>query len=225
MNNKSNLVAISIVAIVAVASISIFAISRNGDKKGDMMKTTNRTGTTKSESPFGPDMNSSEYKQYSKLVGEDYDKMFLASMIAHHEGAIEMAKLAVNDASHQELKDLANAIITAQNTEIASMESWQKAWGYPASNGTMMMDHSAMGMMDDMSGMMQSLVGKKGSDFDKAFLEQMIIHHQSALNMAATGSANAKHQELKDLTVAIVTAQTKEIKQMKQWQKSWVYTD
>ncbi|OYX52854.1 hypothetical protein B7Y92_04595, partial [Candidatus Saccharibacteria bacterium 32-50-13] len=34
---------------------------------------------------------------------------------------------------------------------------------------------------------------------------------------------NAQHQELKDLTKAVVSAQTQEIKQMKQWQKDWGY--
>ncbi len=81
-----------------------------------------------------------------------------------------------------------------------------------------------MGMMNTNAGMMNELNGKTGEAFDKAFLEQMIMHHQSAINMAATGKTNAQHQEVKDLTVAIVTAQTKEIKQMKQWQKDWGYS-
>ena len=87
-----------------------------------------------------------------------------------------------------------------------------------------MEDHSSMGMMNTNAGMMNELNGKTGEAFDKAFLEQMIMHHQSAINMAATGKTNAQHQEVKDLTVAIVTAQTKEIKQMKQWQKDWGYS-
>jgi len=86
-----------------------------------------------------------------------------------------------------------------------------------------MMDHSSMGMMDEMAGMSASLEGKTGDEFDKAFLEQMIMHHQSAINMATPGEKNAKHQEVKDLTLAIVTAQTKEIEQMKQWQSDWAY--
>jgi uncharacterized protein (DUF305 family) len=87
----------------------------------------------------------------------------------------------------------------------------------------MMMDHSAMGMMDMNGSMMQSLNGKTGDAFDKAFLEQMIIHHQSAVNMSATGRTNASHQELKDLTSSIVAAQTKEIGLMKQWQRDWKF--
>ena len=49
-------------------------------------------------------------------------------MIVHHEGAVEMANLALTSAKHQEIKDLAKAIISAQNTEIASMKGWLKTW-------------------------------------------------------------------------------------------------
>ena len=169
------------------------------------------------------DTTSDTYKQYAAMTGETYDRNFIANMIAHHQGAVDMAKLAQKNAKHQELKDMANDIISAQNGEISQMKSWQQAWGYPSSSSDNMMDHSAMGMMDEMSGMENELKGKTGDEFDKAFIEQMIMHHQGALDMAAPGEKNAEHQEVKDLTKAIVTAQTKEIKQMKQWQKDWGY--
>ncbi len=169
------------------------------------------------------DKSSNTYKQYAAMTGETYDRNFIANMIAHHEGAVTMAQLALTNAKHQELKDMANDIISAQNGEISQMKSWQQAWGYPSSSSDNMMDHSAMGMMDEMAGMEDELKGKTGDEFDKAFIEQMIMHHQGALDMAAPGEKNAERQEVKDLTKAIVTAQTKEIKQMKQWQKDWGY--
>ena len=43
-------------------------------------------------------------------------------MIDHHEGAIRMAKLALEQAEHPELRQLAEAIIEAQEGEIAIME-------------------------------------------------------------------------------------------------------
>lgn len=169
------------------------------------------------------DTTSDTYKQYAAMTGETYDRNFIANMIAHHQGAVTMAQLALTNAKHQELKDMANDIISAQSGEISQMKSWQQAWGYPSSSSDNMMDHSAMGMMDEMSGMENELKGKTGDEFDKAFIEQMIMHHQGALDMAAPGEKNAEHQEVKDLTKAIVTTQTKEIKQMKQWQKDWGY--
>jgi uncharacterized protein (DUF305 family) len=60
--------------------------------------------------------------------GDDFDKVFLGEMIVHHQGAVEMAQLALTSAKHQEIKDLATAIIAAQNKEIADMMSWSKSW-------------------------------------------------------------------------------------------------
>ncbi len=50
----------------------------------------------------------------------------------------------------------------------------------------------------------------------------MIPHHQGAIDMARylTG---AKHPELQKMGQDIITAQKKEIEQMKKWQKDWGY--
>lgn len=62
--------------------------------------------------------------------GDDYDKAFIANMIVHHEGAVEMAKLSETNAKHEEIKNLSKAIIAAQEKEISEMKQWQKDWGY-----------------------------------------------------------------------------------------------
>ncbi|MBI2621200.1 MAG: DUF305 domain-containing protein [Candidatus Levybacteria bacterium] len=63
-------------------------------------------------------------------TGDDFDKAFIEQMIPHHRGAIEMAKLAQQNASHDEIKNLADDIIKAQTSEINMMTEWQKSWGY-----------------------------------------------------------------------------------------------
>jgi uncharacterized protein (DUF305 family) len=219
-SNKNNIIVMAIIAIVAIASISAFAISRDGEKIDDNMMSK----STSSQVASLVDVNSSDYKTSMSYQGEDYDRYFMANMITHHQGAVDMANLALTNASHSEIKTLATAIVAAQTSEITNMTGWQKTWGYPATSGEMMTDHSSMGMMDSNAGMMNELNGKTSVAFDRAFLEQMIMHHQSAINMAAPGKTNAQHQEVKDLTAAIITAQTKEIQQMKQWQKDWGFT-
>ncbi|MBA2537975.1 MAG: DUF305 domain-containing protein [Actinobacteria bacterium] len=52
----------------------------------------------------------------------DVDQMFAEMMIEHHQGAITMASLALDKAEHDELKDLAEDIVEAQNREIDVME-------------------------------------------------------------------------------------------------------
>lgn len=93
-------------------------------------------------------------------------------------------------------------------------------------NGMMhqMPDGSIMsnsGMQNLMDAMMRGLHGKTGDEFDKAFISEMIMHHQGAVEMAQAALKNAKHQEIKDLANAIITAQTKEIGMMEQWQIQW----
>ncbi len=88
-------------------------------------------------------------------------------------------------------------------------------------NGQMMGNGGSMSMADTMTSMNAELKGKTGDAFDQAFLAEMIVHHQGAVEMAQLALTNAKHQEIKDLANAIITAQNKEIAEMKAWQKAW----
>ena len=81
--------------------------------------------------------------------------------------------------------------------------------------------HDMMSMsMTDMSKMLE---GKTGDALNKAFLEGMIPHHQAAVDMANYLAVSNK-PELVKLGGEIITAQTREIEQMKKWMKDWGYT-
>lgn len=75
-----------------------------------------------------------------------------------------------------------------------------------------------------MSEMVASLEDKTGDDYDEAFINEMIAHHQSAVDMAKLSSANAKHDEIKELSEEIIQAQEKEIATMKKWKMDWGYS-
>lgn len=62
--------------------------------------------------------------------GDAYDREFISQMIEHHQGAIDMAKLAETSAKHDEIKNLSADIITSQSKEIVDMKTWWQAWGY-----------------------------------------------------------------------------------------------
>lgn len=76
-----------------------------------------------------------------------------------------------------------------------------------------------------MTGMVDSLKGKTGDDFDKAFIEGMIEHHQGAIDMAKLAKENAKHDEIKQMADDIISAQSKEIDTMEKWQVDWGYNE
>lgn len=89
----------------------------------------------------------------------------------------------------------------------------------PASNSHVMPDGSTMS--NRMAGMTAGLEGKTGDDFDRAFLSEMIVHHEGAVDMAEAALVSAKHEEIKQMANEIITAQTREIEMMRTWLDTW----
>jgi uncharacterized protein (DUF305 family) len=56
------------------------------------------------------------------LNGTDFDKLWLESMISHHQGAIEMAKAELANGANVDAKSLAQNIVTTQEAEIGQMK-------------------------------------------------------------------------------------------------------
>ncbi len=93
-------------------------------------------------------------------------------------------------------------------------------------DGSMMMDvnnqmHTSMTMDSMMEAMTASLKDKTGQEFDSAFLEEMIPHHQGAIEMAQMVLKTSKKPELIKLANDIISAQQKEINMMRDWQRQW----
>lgn len=148
--------------------------------------------------------------------GNSTDAAFAVEMIAHHEGAVEMAESAEKRTEHAEIKELAVAIIAAQQTEIDLMS--QIADDLEAEGvkpGSLGMSHAEMGMDFDMPML------DDAADFDKAFIDMMIPHHRGAIAMAKRQLDAGENAELLELAEEVITAQTAEIEQMQSWRKRW----
>lgn len=89
--------------------------------------------------------------------------------------------------------------------------------GGVATNMMAMRDGSGVSMDD----MMTDLQGKTSDEFDKAFISNMIVHHQGAIDMADEAKKSAKHDEIKKMADDIISAQSREIDQMRSWYKDW----
>lgn len=168
----------------------------------------------------------SEQSIYTDLKGEDFDEVYLADMLAHHEGAVTMAEMAGAQTTRPEILALSQQIMQSQGKEMSQMMTWQEQWDYEKTMGghTSHSGATANEMAGHMMDMTDQLEGLKDESFDKKFLALMIEHHQQAIDMSKYADTNAFHIEIKDLASAVITAQEKEIDQMKQWQKDWGYT-
>jgi uncharacterized protein (DUF305 family) len=58
----------------------------------------------------------------ASLKGPEFDKLWMQSMISHHEGAIEMANAEIAGGANVDAKNLAQQIVTAQQGEITQMK-------------------------------------------------------------------------------------------------------
>ena len=147
--------------------------------------------------------------------GEYSDAAFVDAMVPHHEGAVEMAQAALENAEHEEIRTLAQDIVSAQRAEIDLFGEIRKELGGEA---TMEMSEEEMeGMMGNMDA--GELTNRR--PFDRAFIDAMIPHHESAIVMANVALEESENPEILEIARGIVDAQEAEIEQMKQWREEW----
>lgn len=148
----------------------------------------------------------------------DQDTTFAQMMIIHHEGALEMSDLAIERAESPEVVALAERIAAAQGPEIAQMTAWLSAWGEDVTPD----DHGGMDMGGmDMNGMSQEeimtqLDALSGAEFDQAFLEAMIAHHEGAIEMSEQQLADGQNPDAVALAEKIIDDQQAEITEMQE---------
>ncbi|MBI2029835.1 DUF305 domain-containing protein [Candidatus Gottesmanbacteria bacterium] len=119
-------------------------------------------------------------------------------------------------------------LLTAQNAVNTNNTGMMRMMGMRTSNAFQcpMQENNNQGMMgmnSSMSQMMESMKGKTDDEFDRAFIEAMIVHHQGAIDMAKQAQENAKHPEIQDLANDIISTQTNEIEIMSIWKNQWGY--
>ncbi len=134
-----------------------------------------------------------------------------------HQGAVEMAEVALENAEHLQIRRLAEDIITSQEAEIEELKQI-KEQEYGTSEVPMEMSQEemrAMGMTADP----QELANQE--PFDRAFIDAMIPHHESAIEMAQVAYQKSDNPEIRALAEGIVEAQTREIAQMQGWRQQW----
>ncbi|MCJ9671505.1 MULTISPECIES: DUF305 domain-containing protein [unclassified Neorhizobium] len=118
-----------IVLMTAVLSALMTGSLAAQEMKGmDHSKMGTSTGGSPSTKAF-QDANAKMHKDMAIQYSGDTDADFVRSMIPHHRGAIDMAKVELAHGKDPEIRKLAQAVIKAQEAEIADMQAWLKAHG------------------------------------------------------------------------------------------------
>ncbi len=198
------------------------AMSMNGMNHNGMMN-----GNSMNHNGMMMDGNSNmsgmmDMKSSPNAASQPYDLQFLDTMTHHHQGAIDMAEMAVKKTQNQELKAFAQKIIKDQEKEIAQMIEWREKW-YAGKPPAINMEMPGMGdgmkmMMGDGMKKMEAAMNK---DFDVHFLDMMTPHHAGAVTMGREALTKAEHPEIKTLANQIIKAQESEIKMMNDWKAKW----
>lgn len=215
--NNTVLVAIIALLIGGISGYGLNALTSS--ERGPRMMPYDRLGDANDEVPMGmhrmPDgtmmqnpasMGSMDGMGHMMEMSVTSEREFIEGMIPHHEEAIATAKEVLErGATTPAIRTLMENIVSAQEAEVASMKVWYEAWyGTPYQS------------TESYAPMMSDLRTLSGEDIDRTFLTDMIMHHMGAIMMAQSVQPYIEHEEIKQLTEAIVTSQMAEMHEMRQ---------
>jgi uncharacterized protein (DUF305 family) len=154
------------------------------------------------------------------MIGMSYndpDTAFAKSMLGHHRGAIDMAKIQLKYGTDEKVRQLAQEIIDAQQIEIDILNKWLASHpdtAKPKPN-TEAMQQAYARSMDVLNGEM--VLGIADPIPDMAFTRGMLPHHLGAVEMANIQLKYGTDEEMRQLAQDIIDTQQPEIKRMQNW--------
>ena len=169
------------------------------------------------------------FKDYTKsmtdmhnemMVGMAYndpDTAFAKSMLGHHHGAVDMAKIELKYGNDETMLKLAKDIIDSQQLEIDIINKWLASHPdapKPKPNTQAMQQAYTAGMQamhDDM------MTGIANPVPDMAFARGMLPHHRGAVDMAMIQLQYGTDKEMRKLAQDIIDAQQPEIIWLQEW--------
>ena len=151
----------------------------------------------------------------SMEMAGDADHDFANMMIMHHQGAIDMATRELEDGDVEELRAMAQNVIDKQQAEQNTLSAFLEAHTPETSATGQEFDMEMMTFMDkaDRNADLQVITG----DTDHDFAILMIIHHQSASDVAQSLLHHGHHEDLVEMAAMMIDDQNEEIQQLQNW--------
>lgn len=179
-----------------------------------------------------PSSSSEQSKDYQSAYTDIFNKMkegmnaaqntgnvnldFVLEMIPHHEGGIDMAKAIIKYGTNEDVKKIAQNIVTSQEAQIPLMQQL-KAKFEKEPLSTKEDSQNYIKDYDEIKSTMfkeMESVPLTGSA-DETFLRQMIYHHEGAIAMSKNILKYTQNAKLKSLAENIVTTQSQGVDEMK----------
>lgn len=211
--------------IILIASFSLGMLACNdGDDNGSTNTTPDSDQQNESPNTAQPiDTSGMAGKSMMSMMQSMMDNMkaiqstnnpdndFAGMMKAHHIGAIEMAQMELAKGIDPQIKQMAQKMIDDQQKEVAELNTFLS--GHSAHGGGDAFHKEAMSIMNNMKMDMDH-----AGTIDKQFVQMMIPHHQSAIDMSKAYLKTGAHEvKLKTMANSIISSQQKEIKDLQAW--------
>ncbi len=193
--------------VPTLAALSVAVAALTGCSAGSGQ--SDQSGVSGAAAESSATSQTSGTSETADAAHNDQDIAFAQMMIPHHQQAIEMSDtLLAKDGVNEDVAQLATDIKAAQAPEIQTMQGWLDQWG-AHSMGAMSGDGAMMSQED-----MDALSAASGEDASALYLEQMIQHHLSAIDMAYEEINDGMNSDAVALAHSIVDSQSDQISTM-----------
>jgi uncharacterized protein (DUF305 family) len=119
---------LTLVAMFAAMPSPVLA---QGHSHGGHSTPMQRQSSAESPSTKGyRDANTKMHRDMDIAYSGDPDVDFVRGMIPHHQGAIDMAKIALEHSKDEQIRKWATNVIREQEREIAEMQDWLRKKGF-----------------------------------------------------------------------------------------------
>ncbi len=192
--------------------------SETGDSTMDMSSdSSHNMESTASNSPIMEAMDKMMKDMHQVEMSGNADHDLISMLIAHHQGAVDMAKAEIESGTEPKLKEIAQKIADKQSKDIDMLQDMLKSADKSKKDYDPAAKQAGLGKdMDDNMNKMMEMNHESSGSVDHEFATMMIKHHKDGMDMGNIILKHAKMPEFKSMAQKMIEEQKKEIAELEQ---------